>query len=82
MKRAYYFEDDEAKTIAAILRQFAQAQDDNSIKSLALAGKMKHEAKSDPGYYDEMIDSLIEQSDDFEVDRDNVQRLADILHKE
>lgn len=69
--------EDDANQIKAILLTHAELADNHSMPSLELIGRMKLEDQANPDdEVKQMIVDLQSQVDDFEMDCDNLKRLA------
>lgn len=69
---------EDAAQVKAILLTHAEMSDNQALPSLELIGRMKTDPEQDDEIL-EMIASLSEQVEAFEVDSDNLKRIASIF---
>lgn len=69
---------EDAEQVKAILLTHAELSDNQALPSLELIGRLKNDLEQDDEAL-EMIASLTEQVDAFEVDSDNLKRIASLF---
>lgn len=74
----YNLNEDDASQVRAILLTHAEMSDQSAIKSSELKGRIERDCPEE----EEMIEDLGEQIQDFEEDRDNLKRIANIFGNE
>lgn len=67
--------DEDAAQARAVLQSYAEMSDMHVNPSMAMLSKMQHD---EPGEL-QMINDLQQQVTDFEEDRDNLRRIADLF---
>lgn len=75
MLKPYMMTEEDAAQVRAILLTHAEMQDHRTLESMSLLGRLKRDEPED-----ELIVDLQGQINDFEVDCDNLKRIADIFN--
>jgi ABC-type transporter Mla MlaB component len=71
--RTITISDEDAAQVQAILMTHAELQDHRTLESMTLLGRLK---RDEPEAARDTINDLQEQIDDFEIDCDNLRRIA------
>lgn len=75
MTKLYRLTETDAAQVKAILLTHAEMQDHRTLESMSLLGRLKRDEPDD-----ELIADLQGQVNDFEVDCDNLKRIAEIFN--
>lgn len=74
--RTIQISDEDAAQVQAILMTHAEMQDHRTLESMTLLGRLK---RDEPEAASDTITDLQDQIEDFEVDCDNLRRIANMF---